>query len=132
MCSRDYILYAANDNPRNYAIGETINFGQNVVRVGEDAWLSGGNVVTKGIGTYNIDVDITFEGTATGTASFTVYKNGVAIPGSTRTFSTSDGIIETLTIPVSIYNSCCHEEVISVQLSGSAVENLTAAIRVTY
>lgn len=120
-------LYLANTVPQDVAINGTVNLGTVVRRFGKNIYASGGNIVTQGTGYYKTDITIDFTGTA-GTTVFTVYENGTAIPGATVTRTTSAGTVYSITIPSFITrNKCCAEKVISVVVSGAAIEDATAS-----
>lgn len=125
------IIYAGNSNTQtSTATGTVVSFPTIVRRYGNNLALSGGNVVIRGAGYYTGYVNLTFEGTATGTAVFTVYKNGVAIPYANASRSTADATIYNITIPFADRNTCCADEVYTVVASGVAVDITNAAILV--
>lgn len=125
------IIYAGNNATQTTtADGTVIAFNNIVRRYGCNLGLSGGNVIAKGTGYYRGDVNLTFEGTATGTAVFTVYKNGVAVPYANASRSTADGVVYGLSIPFEIRNNCCCDEAITVVASGIAVDVTNSAILV--
>lgn len=121
-------MYAANTSTQAYvATGTTINFGSVVRRYGNNIALSGGNVVVRGAGYYNVDVNIGFTGAA-GTATIQVFKDGVAIPGATATITTAADTNFAVTIPTLIREVCCNESTITVVISGVAGNVVNAAI----
>lgn len=122
-------LYAANTAAQNLSIGSIVNFGNPVRRFGCNVNLSGGNVALNGTGYYDVDVSITFADTAAGTAVFTLLKDGVAVPGATATITTGTGsTVHSISIPAIVRNTCCKGSVLSVAVTGVAVNVSGAAI----
>ena len=107
-------IYAANTASQDVSANGVINFGSVVRRFGQNCNLSGGNVVVDGSGYYDVDVNINFLGSATDTATFTVFKDGTAIPGASATVTTAASTAGTVTIPAVIREICCCESTITV------------------
>lgn len=80
------IVYAANTNTQVVEAGNVINFGNVVRKYGCNCNLSVGNVEVRGSGYYDVDTNFTLASTA-GTVTITLYKDGVAIPGATASFT---------------------------------------------
>lgn len=124
------LLYANNQNAQTVvAAGTAVNFGNVVRKYGCDINMSGGNPVI-GPGYYSTDVNITFLAGATGTETFQIYKNGVAVPGAEATITTADETTYSVTIPCIIRNCCPCGATITVVASGVAgtVTNASAKV----
>lgn len=122
------ILYAANTNSQTFATaGTVINFGSIVRKYGCNIALSGGNVVVDGIGYYDIDANITFNGAA-GNVLIQLYKDGVAIPGAEATVTVVADTFYSVTIPAVIREHCCCEDTITAMISGVVGTVSNAAI----
>lgn len=122
-------IYAANTNGQTLAVGSTINFGTISRRYGNNLNLSGGNVILLGAGYYDIDTNFTFLAAA-GTATITLYRDGVAIPGATASITTAANGTYSISIPAIIREFCCKEAVITAVITGVAVTMNNAAIAV--
>ena len=124
------VLYAANTSTQAFAAtGTVINFGSIVRRYGDNLALSGGNVVARGCGYYDIDTNITFNGAA-GTVVVQIYKDGVPIPGATTSTTIAANVNAQVSIPAIIREVCCNESTITVVISGVAGNVINAAIDV--
>ncbi len=122
------LLYAANTvSQATTANGSTLNFGTTVRRRGCSAELSGGNVITKGIGYYGVSVNAVFIATAAGNEVIKVFKDGVEIPGATVSFTTAESTTYAVSIPCVVRNTCC-ESPITVVASGVAGAVTNASI----
>ena len=121
-------LYAANTTPQALPINSVISFGSIVRRFGSNFNLSGGNLVAMGAGYFDLDAAFNVFGTATGNATITLYKDGVAIPGATQTVGVADGSRTNVTIPVIIRNNCCRDITITAVLTGAGATINTATI----
>ena len=111
--------------------GTTVSFPNIVRRYGCNLDVSGGNVVATGTGYYDIDVNLTIVGTATGTADVQVYSNGTPIPYATADVVTTTDSINSVTIPCMLRNTCnCISNTITVEISGAVVDVTNASILV--
>lgn len=124
------VLYAVNSQPQILAIGGIINFGNIVRRYGCNLDLSNGNVVTKGVGYYSFDANLTFEAGATGDAIITFYKDGVAIPGAIATLTVATGDTYQITVPFMTRVNCCCDSIITAVITGVTATIENAAILV--
>ena len=109
------VLYAANTASQDVAANGVVNFGSAVRRFGQNCNISGGNVTVSGSGYYDVDVNISYLGSAADTATFSVYNDGVAIPGASAIVTTAASTAGCLTIPAVIREKCCMESTITVQ-----------------
>lgn len=120
-------LYGANTASQAVAVGGAINFGNVIRRFGNNINLNGPNVTLSGAGYYDIDTNFTFTAAA-GTATITLYKNGVPIPGATISRTTAADTIYTVSIPAIVREVCCAGSAITAVLSGVAGTFTDAAI----
>lgn len=124
------LLYASNSNTQALAVGETINFGMPVRRYGCYIDMSGGNVVIDGSGYYTDTINITFTANGTGLATFTIYKDGIAVPGATCSITVANGNVYNIVIPCVVKQKCECESTIVVAISGVALTISNAAVEV--
>lgn len=123
------IIYAGTNNTiTTVATGTVIPFTNIVRRYGKNLKISGGNVVINGSGYYNGTVNITYTGSAAGTITFTVYKDGVVVPYATVSATTAADVINAVAIPFVIRDTCCCESTITVVASGAVVDVTNAGI----
>lgn len=125
------LIYVANNTSQAIAVGQNINFGSIVRRYGSNCMLSGGNVAVEGQGYYDIDANVSFQAGAAGTATFTMYADGVAIPGAVATMTVASGSTYSVSIPAIIRTFCCNASFITVAVTGVAgtVTNAAMAVR---
>lgn len=125
------ILYAGNSTPTTtVAAGTVIPFSTIVRRYGCNCNISGGNVTLNGIGYYNGIVNITYTGSAAGTVTVTVYKDGVAIPYANASATTAAAVINSISVPFVSKINCCCESTITVVVSGAVVDVTNASIAI--
>jgi len=123
------VMYAANTNTQTVAAGGVINFGSIIRKYGCNCNLVSGNAIASGNGYYRVDASITVEGTAAGTGTIALYKNGVAIPGAVAQYETTATSISTVSIPCVIRdNCCCESETITAVVSGTTIDIPVASI----
>lgn len=114
------LIYAANTNPQStLATGTIVNFGSAVRKSGCKIGISGGNVYVAGKGYYDLDTNVTFIATGAGTATMTLYKDGVAIPGATQTVTTTAAGASIFSIPAIVRQNCCCETSITAEVVGA-------------
>ena len=124
------LLYAANTIPQDVEIGGTVNFGTPVRRYGKNLTMSAGNVVATGEGDYIVDASINFTG-STGTTVFTMYENGMPIPGARVERTTGAATEYDVKIPTfTIRNKCCLDKTLTMVITGAAVTDAVATINV--
>lgn len=124
------VLYAVNSNTQTLPIGSTINFGNIVRRYGCNCNLSGGNVVLKGTGYYNINTNFSFVAGGAGTATIALYKDGVAIPGAFASRATAEAGAYVMSIPAIVRQTCCCDSQITAVVTGVATTLNNATITV--
>ena len=124
------VLYAANSSTQSVSTGSVVNFGSIVRRYGRNCDLQNGTAIVRGEGYYSVDCNFTFATAAAGTVLVTLYKNGLAIPGATTSFSTTaNAETNSVTIPAMFRHGCCAETSITAVVTGTATLN-SASIRV--
>lgn len=124
------IVYASNSSAQTVVAGGTVNFGTADRRYGCNCYMSGGNAITRGCGYYAIDANITFLAGAAGTATLTLYKDGVAIPGATQSLTVAADTTYAFAVPAVVRNLCDCENVITAIITGVATTVNNAAIRI--
>lgn len=88
-------IYTANTTTQDLADGGMLNPGTVIRRFGCNIHLSGNTINLIGTGYYDVDASITLSGTDIGEVEFSIYKDGVAIPGATAsaTIATAGDIV---------------------------------------
>lgn len=125
------ILYAVSSVAQSVvSTGSNITYGTLVRKAGCNVGLSGGNVVTKGEGYYDIYTNLTLTATAAGTAIVQLSKDGVIIPGALAEFTTAENSTYAVSIPCVVRNSCCCESSVVVNVSGVSGTVVNASIEV--
>lgn len=81
-------------------------------------------------GYYLVTGTVTFEGTATGTATLEVAKNGAQVPGAEASTTTADGSIYTLPINTIVRVYCNEQATITIQNTGAAIDMTNATLSV--
>lgn len=126
------VLYGVNRNSQTIIVGDRVDFGSVVRRYGCNLNMSGGEVLVKGEGYYDVDASITFTAGAAGIATITLLKDGSVIPGASASMTVAEGDVVTLTVPPSVIREkCCCETTISAVISGVIGVISNATIRVT-
>ncbi len=124
-------LYAVNNASQTMTINGVINFGQLVRKFGQNINLSGGNVVLRGVGYYNISANFVLTANGAGPVVIQLYRNGVPIAGAVASMTTTATRVYTLSIPpVKVREFCCNEDIITAVITGDASTITTAAINV--
>lgn len=123
-------LYAADLTAQTVAVDGVISFGSIVRRFGCNCGIAGGNVTLTGSGYYNMDADFTFTAGGAGTAVISLYKDGVAIPGATASFTTVANSIYQVSIPAIVRQVCNCETTITAVMTGVAgtINNASIAV----
>lgn len=124
------VIYVVNTADQTLAVGNTINFGSIVRRYGCALTASGGNVIIRGAGYYDIDTNFTITPAAAGTLTIMLFKDGVAIPGAETTRTVAADTTYALTIPAIIRETCECESTITAVITGVAAEINNATILV--
>lgn len=125
------LIYAANSNAQAIpTTGGVVNFGSVVRKVGHQVNLSGGNVVIRGEGYYDVIANLSFTAVGVSNLVISILSNGVLIPGATATITTAAGTAYSVVIPTEAKDECCGEKTITVEISNGAVNVTNAAILV--
>lgn len=90
---------------------------------------SNGVLITKA-GYYLVEGTITFEGTATDTATIQVTKNGSAVQGAVTSTTTADGTIYTLPFSTIVRVYCGEQATISLLNTDATIDLTNATISV--
>lgn len=114
-------IYTANTNTNSVTDGNSIPLGNIIRRFGCNLDLNGTEILLKGTGYYDVDTNISFTGTATGSTTITIYKDGVAVPGATVTRVTAADTTYQESIPALVRNTCCRESTLSLVVTGTTV-----------
>lgn len=125
------ILYAVSSVPQSVvSTGSNVAYGTLVRKAGCNVGLSGGSIVTKGEGYYDIYINLTLTATAAGTAIVQLSKDGVVVPGALAEFTTTENSTYAVSIPCVVRNSCCCESSVVVNVSGVSGTVVNASIEV--
>lgn len=125
------VLYGVNSTPQVIVVGDRVSFGQPVRRYGKNVNMSGGNVIVKGEGYYDIDANITFVAGEAGVLTITLLRDGTVIPGASASVTVADGSTYSVALPSSVIRqNCCCEADISAVVSGVIGTITNATIRV--
>ena len=123
------LIYMVNSNTQSVANGGTVNFGNIVRRYGCNCQSNGNTPVVNGTGYYDIDTNITLTGAA-GTVVLALYKDGVAIPGTSQSATLTANSVTAFNISAPVRIKCCCDSTIALVISGVATEVSNAAIEV--
>ena len=118
----------ANTTPTDFAVNSTINFGTIVRRYGCCVGTDGNTPTVNAQGYYDIDTNFTFIPDSAGLLTITLYKNGVAIPGSTATWSVGASTTYNMSIPAIIRHCCDCPATITAVVTGVDGEMRNASI----
>lgn len=127
------IISTVNTSTQQVTDGGTVALGSITHRYGCNLGLNDNAIVINGFGYYDVDCTVIAAPTEVGTITATLYRNNVAIPGATSSFTVSaaDDIV-TLTIPTVIREACACQGPTSITcvLSGvaSEVSNVTMKV----
>ena len=126
------LIYTAMQTPVSVAVNGTIPLGTIIRRYGCNCDLNGNGIAVNGQGYYDVNVSVTAALTAAGTASVTLLKDGVAVPGATASATASAaGASVTLAFPTTVRLGCCSVgSVLTLVLTGAAATVSNAAVRV--
>lgn len=121
------IVYATNTSTQTVAVNGSISFGTPIRRNGYNCNVFNDGII-EGAGLYEVLTNITIAGAAAGTATVTLYKDGLAIPGAQATIPTTTSSVDTISIPCIVRNSCCKESIISAVVTGVGITVNNASI----
>lgn len=115
-------IYTANTTEQALAIGASIDPGTIIRRYGPNINLVGNAININGAGYYSVNASFIILGTAAGTATISLVRDGVAIPGATASASLGVGDVATLSIDALVreFGCCCNNNSnLSFVLSGT-------------
>ena len=101
------MIYTVNDTAQEVADGGTINLGSVIRRFGCNLGLSGNAVLVDGTGYYDFDASVTLTPSAAGTATVTLKKDGIEVPGATATVELTGTTTTALPIAGVVRENCC-------------------------
>ena len=117
--------------PTAVAVDGVIPLGSLIRRYGCDVALNGNAVNITGAGYYDVDASVTVTPTAAGTATVTLYKDGVAVPGATASETAAANGTVDLNIPALVRQVCCAAgSALTLVLTGVAATVNNVALRV--
>ena len=122
-------IYTVNGNVAA-TVGSIIPVGNVVRRFGCGIDISGNGIETKCSGYYKTAASISFNGTATGTATIQLYKDGVAVPGALATRTTAANTAYTIDLIGMTRNYDCNSSILTLVLTGVAVDVTNVAVLV--
>lgn len=93
------VIYTVNTAEQTVTDGGTIALGSVVHRYGCNLALSGNTIYIDGVGYYSIDCTVIAAPTEVGEITVTLYRNGVALPGASASFTVST-IGDLVTLPI--------------------------------
>ena len=115
------LILTANTTATTVPVGSAVPVGSIIRRYGNSLLANGSTINVRESGYYDVDFNATFGGTA-GIATFTVYVNGVAIPGATasETISTANTERRSVAINTVVRVYCCAGANISVLVDSAS------------
>ena len=105
-------IYTANTSPVTLTLtaqqpSATLALGTTIRRFGRNIRLSGTGILIEGEGYYDVDASVTMTPAAAGNYTFTLFKDGVAVPGATQTVTAAADSAIAFNIPALVRNQCC-------------------------
>lgn len=125
-------IYTVNTTGAAYAVNSQVPFGTIVRRFGQNINLNGGGIAIKGQGYYEGDVSVTALVPSAGTVTFTMYKDGVAIPGATGSATVGGAATVNVAFPFIVREQCCDAaSVLALVITGAdaTVTNLATTVK---
>ncbi len=119
------VLYLVNNTTQTVLANGTILPGTTIHRnCQSQASLSGNAINIIGSGYFNVDVSVTFTGSAAGDVSVQLYKDGTAIPGAagTQTITTASTEYRTISFNVEVLKPCSCNSLMTLTLVNSGIE----------
>lgn len=129
------VLYVVNNTTQTVLANGTILPGTTVHKnCQSQASLSGNAINIVGSGYFNVDVSVTFTGTAAGDAVIQLYKDGSLVTGATatETITTASTEYRTISFSAEILKSCPCSNLVTLTLmnTGIGITVTNVAIRV--
>lgn len=129
------VLYTVNSTTQAVATNGIVSLGSVIHRnCQSQSALSGNGITIVGTGYFTIDVSVTFTGSATGTATLELQRNGTTIQGAaaSETIGTADTEIHSVSFTTEMLRPCrCSPmDTITLVNAGVALSVTNVAIRV--
>lgn len=122
-------IYTVNGNVAATA-GSVIPVGNIVRRFGCNVDISGNGIETRGSGYYKTTASISFDGTAAGTATIQLYKDGTPVPGALAIRTTAANTAYTIDLVGMTRNYGDEASILTFVLTGTAVNVTNVAVLV--
>ena len=126
-------IYAVNTTAGTALANGAVYAPTSVIRrYGPSVQLVGNGILINGTGYYDVEAVATVTGTAVGTVTATLYKDGNPVAGATTT-ATATAIGDVIALPITsiVRLTCnCQEAVLTIVISGQAVSTNNLAITV--
>jgi len=116
-------IYTSNNATQALALGSNIGLGNIIRRFGCNCNLNGDAINVNGAGYYDIDANFIINGTNAGTATISLLKDGVLVPGAIASATIAVGDVATLGINALVreYGCCANNNSnLTFVLSGTA------------
>lgn len=122
-------IYTSNTTTQALAIGSAIDPGNVVRRFGCNVNLLGNSIAVVGAGYYSVDGQFTITATNAGTATITLLRDGVAVPGAVASASVAAGDVVTVGINALVreYGCCANNSSSLSFVLGGVAESITNA-----
>lgn len=125
------LINVGSQRTQTVAIGDTIDLGIVLRKLGNNIRLEGGDIHLKGEGFYSIDSSFVFTADGAGIVKISLYKDGSPIPCATAERTVADGLEYILAMPpVIVRNYCCSDATITARIDGVAGTIESTATRV--
>lgn len=124
-------IYTANTSAQSVAVGGTVPLGTTIRRFGCNLMQAGDGITMTGSGYYKVSASATVEGSAAGTITLSVYKDGVAVPGATASVTGAADTIYDIALNSLIRLQCCNaSSTLTIVLTGTAasVNNMALVV----
>ena len=119
-------IYTQNSTTQALAVGSTISLGSILRRFGANLNLSGNNsIVVCGGGYYSVNATITLVGTTAGTATVSLFKDGVEYVTSSVSLAVGDVVTIPLTALIREFGCCCDNNSNLTFVLGGVAESIS-------
>ena len=114
-------IYAINTSTQALGIGDVIPVNTVIRRFGCACSMYGNGIGIQGAGYYKIDATVVLTPEAAGTATVTLYKDGVPVPGAVSSEAVgATQVTHTASINALVRQKCCDASTLTLVLSGAA------------
>lgn len=127
------LIQTASKSSTNLTAGSVIPLGSVIRRYGCNCRLNGDTAEIEGIGYYDVDATVTLYPTEIGDVTIALYRNGVAVPGTTVT-GTVAAISDAITLPIvgTVRETCCESpSQLSLMILANGSSGSASSLRVT-